>query len=84
MIDWSSLIDNTPGWFCKPQNPVLVPHWPITEVHEVDKLLSCVYRLTVETHPSNKNVKEWKNKHMPLVKYIAKVHTPATGIYVFV
>lgn len=84
MIDWLCWIDNPSRWFCKPENPVPVPHWLITDVYEVDKLLACVYRLIVETHPSNKNVKEWKNKDMPLVKYIAKVCTPAIEIYGFV
>lgn len=38
----------------------------------------------VQTHPSNKNVKEWKNKHMPLVKYTAKVCITTIEIYGFV
>lgn len=84
MIDWSCLIDNTSRWFCKPENPVLILHWPITKVCGIDKLHACVYSLIEETHLSNKNVTEWENKHMALVKNIAKVCIPAREIYVFV
>lgn len=78
MIDWSRLIDNTSRWFCKAEKPELIPHWPITEVCGIDKLLACVYSLIVEDQPSNKNVMEWKSKHMALIKYIPKVCIPAS------
>lgn len=53
---------------------------PITEMCAIDKLLACVYSLIVEAQPSNKNVMEWKNKHMALIKYIPKVCIPAREI----